>query len=47
LVITHYQRLLNHLKPDRVLVLKDGRLVDQGGEALVKKLERQGYKAYD
>jgi Fe-S cluster assembly ATP-binding protein len=47
LVITHYQRLLNYLKPDEVLVLKSGRIVDQGGQELVKKLEREGYKLYD
>ncbi len=47
LVITHYQRLLNYLKPDRVLVLKDGKLVDQGGMELVKRLEQHGYKIYD
>ncbi len=47
LVITHYQRLLNHLKPDRVLVMKEGEIVDQGGKDLVKKLERHGYKIYE
>lgn len=47
LVITHYQRLLNYLKPDRVLVLKEGVLVDQGGQELVTRLEKSGYKIYD
>lgn len=47
LVITHYQRILRYLKPDRVVVLKDGKVVDEGGKEIVEKLEAQGYKAYD
>jgi len=47
LVITHYQRILKYLKPDRVVVLKKGRVVDEGGDEVVKKLEKEGYKSYD
>lgn len=46
LVITHYKRLLSFLKPNRVMVLKNGLFVDQGGEELIDKLEKEGYKNY-
>jgi len=47
LVITHYQRLLKYLVPDRVVVLKEGRVVDMGGGEIVEKLEKEGYKSYE
>ena len=43
LVITHYQRLLNHIVPDRVHVLQDGRIVESGGSGLALRLEAEGY----
>ncbi len=43
LVITHYQRLLNHIVPDRVHVLQDGRIVESGGSDLAHRLEAEGY----
>ncbi|WP_207537144.1 Fe-S cluster assembly ATPase SufC [Sabulicella rubraurantiaca] len=43
LVITHYQRLLNYIVPDRVHVLMDGRIVRSGGKELAEELEAQGY----
>ena len=43
LVITHYQRLLDHVVPDRVHVLLDGRIVESGDKTLAQKLEAQGY----
>ncbi len=43
LVITHYQRLLDHIKPDAVHVMMDGRVVKSGGGELAFKLEEQGY----
>ena len=43
LVITHYQRLLNHIVPDRVHVLQDGRIVESGGPGLALRLEAEGY----
>jgi len=47
LVITHYQRILNHIKPDFVHVFVDGRIVEEGGPELAHKLEAEGYKAYE
>jgi Fe-S cluster assembly ATP-binding protein len=43
LVITHYQRLLNHIVPDRVHVLHDGRIAKSGGKELALELEEKGY----
>lgn len=43
LVITHYQRLLNYIVPDRVHVLVGGRVVKSGGPELAHELEREGY----
>jgi len=47
LVITHYQRLLNHIVPDKVHVLVDGRLVHSGGKELALELEEKGYAWLD
>lgn len=46
LVITHYQRLLDYIKPDRVHVLSAGRIVASGGPELAHELEREGYDRY-
>jgi Fe-S cluster assembly ATP-binding protein len=43
LLITHYQRLLDYVKPDRVHVLSRGRIVRSGGPELAHELEREGY----
>jgi Fe-S cluster assembly ATP-binding protein len=43
LVITHYQRLLNYIVPDRVHVLANGRIVAEGGKELAQELEAKGY----
>jgi Fe-S cluster assembly ATP-binding protein len=43
LVITHYQRLLNYIVPDRVHVLHEGRIVKSGGKELALELEEKGY----
>ncbi len=43
LVITHYQRLLNYITPDRVHVLAAGRIITSGGKDLALKLEEEGY----
>jgi len=45
LVITHYQRILNFLKPDFVHVFVGGRIVEEGGPELAEKLELEGYEA--
>src|SRR5687768_6846370 len=43
LLVTHYQRLLNYIVPDRVHVLTDGRIVRSGGKELALELEEKGY----
>ena len=45
LLITHYQRLLDYVKPDFVHVLADGRIVKTGGAELAHQLESEGYEA--
>jgi len=47
LVITHYQRILNHIEPDFVHVFVAGRIVEEGGPELAHKLEAEGYKPYE
>lgn len=47
LLITHYQRLLKFLKPDRVVVLRRGKIVENGGLEIVTKLEESGYQIYE
>ena len=44
LIITHYSRILEHVQPDRVHVLLDGRIVSSGGPELATKLEERGYE---
>jgi Fe-S cluster assembly ATP-binding protein len=44
-LITHYQRLLDIVQPDRVHVLAEGRIVRSGGPELAHELEREGYGA--
>jgi Fe-S cluster assembly ATP-binding protein len=46
LVITHYQRILNYIKPDFVHVFVDGAIVEEGGPELAEKLEAEGYEAF-
>jgi Fe-S cluster assembly ATP-binding protein len=43
LVITHYQRLLDYIRPDVVHVLADGRIIRTGGPELALELEEKGY----
>ena len=43
LIITHYQRILDYIKPEFVHVLMDGQIVIEGGSELVDRLEREGY----
>jgi Fe-S cluster assembly ATP-binding protein len=44
IVVTHYQRLLNFIVPDRVHVLAGGRIVKSGGKELALELEAKGYE---
>jgi Fe-S cluster assembly ATP-binding protein len=46
LLITHYQRLLNHIEPDHVHVMVGGRIVRSGGPELAHELEAKGYEAF-
>jgi Fe-S cluster assembly ATP-binding protein len=46
LTITHYQRLLRYLEPDRVHILIGGRIVESGGPELAERLEAEGYDAW-
>jgi Fe-S cluster assembly ATP-binding protein len=43
LVITHYQRLLDHIEPDVVHIMADGRIVESGGPELAHRVEAEGY----
>ena len=46
LVITHYQRLLNYIKPDRVHIMVDGKIVQTGDSSLALRVEETGYKSF-
>jgi len=46
LLITHYQRILEYVKPDFVHVFVDGRIVEEGGPELAHRLEAEGYEAF-
>ena len=46
LVITHYQRILDYLRPDFVHVMVEGEIVQSGGLELVEKLEKTGYQKW-
>jgi Fe-S cluster assembly ATP-binding protein len=47
LVITHYQRILNYIRPDFVHVFVDGRIVKEGGPELAQELEESGYEEWE
>ena len=44
MIITHYQRILNYIKPDYVHILVDGQIVQSGGPELALELEQKGYE---
>jgi len=46
LLITHYQRILDHLPPDQVHVLLDGRVAISGGPELVTRIEAEGFDTF-
>ena len=46
IVITHYQKLLEYVKPDKVHVLKDGRIVAEGGGELIERIEKDGFEQF-
>ncbi|PIQ82885.1 MAG: Fe-S cluster assembly ATPase SufC [Candidatus Omnitrophica bacterium CG11_big_fil_rev_8_21_14_0_20_64_10] len=47
LLITHYQRILDYVQPDKIHVLKEGQIVRSGGKELALELEKTGYKPYE
>ena len=47
LIITHYQRLLEYIKPDFVHVLMNGKIVKSGGPDLAIELEKKGYENFN
>ena len=47
LIITHYSRILEYVKPDFIHVLKDGKVVKTAGPELVAQLEKEGYSAFE
>ena len=44
ILITHYQRLLDYVKPDFIHVMKDGKIIKTGSAELAKELEKKGYE---
>jgi Fe-S cluster assembly ATP-binding protein len=46
LIITHYQRLLDYVTPDRIHIMVDGRIVESGGPELAHRLEEEGYESF-
>jgi Fe-S cluster assembly ATP-binding protein len=44
IIITHYQRVLNYIKPDSIFVMMDGRIITSGGDELAAILEERGYE---
>ena len=46
LLITHYNRILQYIKPNRVYIMINGRIVDEGGYKLADEIEENGYKKY-
>lgn len=47
LIITHYKRILEHIKPDKVFIMKEGKIIHEGDFSIVDKLEKEGYKFLD
>jgi Fe-S cluster assembly ATP-binding protein len=47
LIITHYSRILDYVKPDFIHVLKDGKVVKTAGPELVEQLEKEGYSSFE
>jgi len=46
IIITHYQRMLNYVHPDRLLILINGTIVAEGGNELISEIEKDGYKKF-
>jgi Fe-S cluster assembly ATP-binding protein len=46
LLITHYQRLLDYIIPDVVHIMREGKIVKNGGKELVEEIEKEGFQSY-
>jgi len=46
LIITHYQRILDYIKPNRVYIMQSGKIVKEGGKELVFEIEESGYESF-
>ena len=46
LIITHYRRILDYIKPDKVFVMKNGKIVKEGEKEVIYKLEEEGYEEF-
>ncbi len=46
IIITHYHRILKYIRPDKVLVLKDGQMIADGGPELAETIEKEGYHKF-
>jgi Fe-S cluster assembly ATP-binding protein len=46
LIITHYNRILQYLKVDRVLIMKEGKIITSGDKELAHEIEKEGYEKY-
>ena len=44
LIITHYQKILDYIKPDKIFIMKNGSIVKEGGKELIEELEKNGYE---
>ena len=44
LIITHYHRILDYISPDKVFIMKDGKIVKSGGHDLAIEVEKKGYQ---
>jgi Fe-S cluster assembly ATP-binding protein len=44
--VTHYQRVLKYIKPDLVIVMSQGKIVEQGGAELAARLEQEGFSQF-
>src|SRR3989344_5178059 len=47
LLITHYNRVLNYIRPDKVYIMVEGKIVDSGDHELANEIEKEGYKEYE
>jgi len=44
LIITHYRRILDYIKPDKIFIMKDGKIIKEGKDEIIEQLEKEGYE---